>query len=362
MGGRGTRRRRRPWLVACLAIFVAAVATVAAGPSRAAAPDPRDAPAEPSPRPPAGSSAGSSVGTELLSESFEDIGFPPPGWTYAPVGPPPHRWLRTTEAANVYAGAAAAVVRWSDAAAPDELLFATPLSFAAHVSTDSGQSWQRIFSIHDLTDTGWAWRNGVVDLSGLVGSASVQIRFRYWGLGAADVALDDIRVGTTSGGPPANDDCAGALAGNFRVGPASGTVVLAGDNRLATHDYPLSASGCTGYAHVGRDLVWIVEVPPGHRFQAVMDASGDWDDTLFLVGDCADPEGTCVDGDRGLPDGATVVWVNVTGVAQELRLVASGHGTAAGEFTISATIEPEVSIEPGSWGRVKAGWRAGGGR
>jgi hypothetical protein len=371
--GRAARKGVRRLLAGLLLVISVAGLSSAAG---------RDAPLFPDPfvPPPA------PVGGQLLAEGFEDAAFPPAGWSYSPVAPAPHRWLPTTDPANVYAGGRAAFVQWSDDVWPDENLVtpsldlgAAPpdvaLSFAwrtdpfwyeqdvnalaVHLSTDGGGSWERIFWVHQVAETGWAWRTTVVDLSAWVGQPDVRIRFRYWGYGGADCALDEIRVGAPIAGPPANDDCAGAAAGGFRIGPDPGTVVVSGSTEGAAADYPLSAAGCTGFVQSAPDVVWIVEVPAGHRVHAVMDAAGDWDDTLFLVDDCANPEGTCLDGDRAFPDGSTVTWTNDGAAPREVKLIATGHGTEAGDLAITATIEPAVGLSSTGWGRVKSLYRGG---
>ncbi|MEZ5063688.1 MAG: choice-of-anchor J domain-containing protein [bacterium] len=328
-----------------------------------------------------GSPAGPVIRGDLLAADFDDSTFPPAGWTYAPSAPAPHRWARTTESWNVYSGDGAAVIRWTDTASPDEWLLTPPLdltgapsgttlsfwyrtdpfwftqgsnAFAANVSTNGGGTWAALFSIHDVAETGWAWRNVVVDLAGYLDQSAVILRFRYWGNSAADVALDEIRVGTPDVAAPANDDCAGALAGGFRFGPAVATVVVNGDTRFATHDYSLGASDCTGAVQTGRDVVWMVEVPAAHRFSAVLDPSGDWLGTLFLIEDCANAAATCVAGDRGFSGTARVEIANETAATREYRLVVTGDGSDAGEFALTATIEPGVGVEALGFGVLKS--------
>ena len=91
-----------------------------------------------------------------------------------------------------------------------------------------------------------------------------------------------------------------------------------------------------------------------------MTTAGVWDDTLFLVSDCADPQGTCVAGDNRIPDGSSISFVNPGPVTARYYLVVSGYAAGAGEFDVSGAIELVTSVSSTSWGRVKAGYRTGG--
>jgi hypothetical protein len=233
--------------------------------------------------------------------------------------------------------------------------------FQVHASLD-GSAWTELFTLTGFPETGWAWRNTVLDLSSWAGvPGQLQVRFRYKGIDAADLALDDIRVGYLAPpAPPQNDDCAGALAHGYTVGPAPGGFQLTGSNVLAANDYPLSLPGsCTGYSHTGKDVVWQVQLPAHHVLSATMSTIGDWEDTLFVVGDCADPASTCIAGDRGFPDGATVIVPNPDATPRTWWLVVSGYAGACGEFVVDGSILPQVSVTSLSWGRAKAAYRDG---
>lgn len=332
------------------------------------------------------------VSGQFLDEGFEDTGaFPPAGWTYVPNAVPPNTWHTTTNPAEVHGGAAAAVIRRQTAYTQYEVLVSPRLDlqsappgglrfsfwyrtdpfwfhgttdlavFRVHASMDSA-SWEPLFRIDDVVETGWAWRNVVVDLAGYAGQQSgVLLRFTYAGSGLADVAIDDVRVGYLEApAPPVNDTCDGASIPAFTIGPDAGPFQVTGNSFFALPDYALPPTGCTGYATDARDLVWRVQIPAGHRLAATMTTLGDWDDTLFLVESCLDPDGTCVAGDRGFPDGAHLVFENPGAATGTYWLVASGWGNAAGEFVLDGAIESIVSVEPTSWGRLKASYRGSG--
>jgi hypothetical protein len=330
------------------------------------------------------------VGGDFLDEGFEAPGvFPPVGWSYAPAHPT-HRWEQTSLALYVRSGGSAARVRAQSVSVQDEKLVATPLDlqaasgtdlrlsfwwrtdpfwfqgantyFQVHLSLD-GAAWTEAFTLTGFAETGWAWRNTVLDLSGWAGvPGMLHVRFRYKGIDAADLSLDDVRLGYLAPpAPPENDDCAGAAAHGYAIGPAAGPFQVAGNTLLATNDYPLPpGSSCTGYSHAGRDVVWRTEVPAGHALTATMSTVGDWDDTLFLVTDCGDPAGSCLDGDRGFPDGATIAVQNTGASTMTAWLVVSGWGDAAGEYVVDGAIQPVVSVHPTSWGRAKSAYRGGG--
>ncbi|NNE43088.1 MAG: hypothetical protein HKN12_02680 [Gemmatimonadetes bacterium] len=88
-----------------------------------------------------------------------------------------------------------------------------------------------------------------------------------------------------------------------------------------------------------------------------MTTSGSWDDTLFLVTDCANPAGTCLSGDNALPDGSRVYYANPGPGTRRVYLIASGYSQGAGGFQVSGFLRPTVSVDAASWGRIKAGYR-----
>ncbi len=366
--------------------LAATLLVAAASPSGAG---PRDLPPiSPDEPTPASSSARRGGDPVFLEEGFEGVDFPPLGWVkYGnPVVPDSATWSQTADPPAVHGGVQAALVRWQSFRSQDEKLvtpridlagFPSPdlrLSFwyrgepffaqyadlQVHVSSDSS-TWTELWKFSDLADSGWAWREEALDIGPWAGG-DLWTRFRYKGRDGADVALDDVRIGyAVPPAPPANDDCAGA-AGDpvlFEIGPGAGTFLVTGANPLATADYGLPDAGasCTGATCAGKDLVWRVRIPPGHQVLATMDTAGNWDDTLFLVEDCADPVGTCVAGDRQIPDGSTVQWDNPDAGERVLWMIASAWAAGTGEFSVSGSIEPSTSIQPETWGRLKARYR-----
>jgi hypothetical protein len=329
-----------------------------------------------------------SVGGEYLDEGFDET-FPPAGWTREGTLAVPYTWHSTGTAPHVYSGAKSLLVRWREERVQDEKLTSPVVRFPAGVAgpiylsfwyhtdpfwfagagTDfrvqaslDGGPWEEIWSLDGSTETGWAWRNAVVDVtSHAEAGGDFRLRFRYEALDAADVGLDEVRLGAlVPPGPPENDDCAGALAAapRFTLGPAAGQWTLTGNNSFARPDYPLDAAGsCTGYGHAGRDVVWIVDVAAGDYLTATMTTLGDWDDTLFLISDCSRAQESCVAGDRRFPDGSTVTWHNGSSQTARLYLVASAHGAGSGQFEVRVSLAQETVVTSSSFGAVKARYR-----
>jgi hypothetical protein len=327
------------------------------------------------------------MGGEFLDESFE-ASFPPAGWALDNAASVPYTWHVSETPPYVRTGARAAFVdgqaertqneRLATAivdlsGAPPQGLFLSfwwytdpfwfngaNTSFVVEASTN-GTTWNGLFTATNFPESGWAWRNALLDVSSYVGETRFRCRFHYQGIDMARVSIDDVKLGyLVPPGPPANDTCEGALANHpeYTIGPLAGTVTVLGNNTFAANDYPLEAlTSCTGYSHAGRDLVWIVDVPSDHHFIATMTTAGNWDDTLFLVSDCANWQTSCVRGDRRLPTGSTVTWMNEGLSTARLFLVASAYDTGRGEFSLEATIGKGVAIESASWGQVKARYR-----
>jgi hypothetical protein len=371
--GCGRRGRAAPGLI----VSSWALLLAGAGPAGAASRTPPvGAPAPPRTAP--------AVRGDFLDEGFETA-VPPAGWTLTgnPSVTGVHRWHRTTAAAYVHADSAAALIEWQSPRTQDErletplldLTGASPtglrLSFwwytdpfwAAYgdllvqLSTD-GANWTTAWRAQDLGESGWAWRNTLLDLGAYAGGM-LTVRFRYFGRDGANVSLDEVRVGYLSAAaPPVNDDCAGAAGDPQYVLSQTGPFALAGDNTYAASDYPLAMPGsCTGYTHSGRDVVWVMDVPAQHELTATMTTAGHWDDMLFLVSDCSNPAGTCLAGANALPDGSTVQWTNPSGGTARVYLIASGYAQAAGPFTLTGSILPGTAVTAQSWGRIKARYR-----
>ncbi len=340
----------------------------------------------------------------LLSEDFE-LTFPPAGWGEVESAPDPYNWQQTADPAFVFAGTGAALVRWTNSYDQDESLTtpAVDLGWAApadlflsfwwrgtvfyadaadlevYASADSA-AWSLLWRMSDVQSASRAtirpedrsltsrldpWRQAVIDVAAYA-AGDLYVRFRYHGRNGADVALDDVRVGAPEPPqPPPNDDCAGAIAAGYVLAGDSVTVefTLDGSNHLATADYPLTSGGsCTGYSHSGRDVVWVVDLEEGEALDATMTTVGGWDDTIFLITDCGDPQGSCVAGDNQIPDGSTIHHVHADPTPGRYFLIVSAYAEGVGTFRVEGAIAPPVTVASETWGRIKARYRGEGER
>jgi len=337
----------------------------------------------------------------FLSEDFE-LTFPPAGWGEVETAPDPYNWQQTADPAYVFAGTGAALVRWTNSHDQDESLttpavdlgWAVPadlyLSFwwrgtvfyadaadlEVYASADS-TAWSLLWRMSDVESASRApippprslaapldpWRQAVISVAAYAGG-DLYVRFRYHGRNGDDVALDDVLVGTPEPPqPPPNDDCAGAIAAGYVLAGDSVAVefTLDGNNNLATADYPLASGGsCTGYSHSGRDVVWVVDLEEGEALDATMTTVGGWDDTIFLITDCADPQGTCVAGDNQIPDGSTIHYVHTDPLPGRYFLIVSAYAEGVGSFRVEGAISPPVAVAPATWGRIKSRYRGEG--
>lgn len=313
---------------------------------------------------------------ELYFEGFESA-VPPPGWSLSSSAPLPHTWHSLVDSSAVHDGLHAALVEWTADEAQDERLttlafdlsavaeahltfwwmgnpfWAQNADFTVALSTD-GAAWTPAWEMSSIAETGFAWRSADLDVSAYAGG-NLMARFRYLGTDGADLLLDGVAIGTDSPPAPLNDDCTGA-APAYVLPPGPFTIVA--DNTLATSDYPLTSPGsCTGYSHNGRDLVWVVDLSQGDAVTATMTTQGEWDDTLFLITDCANPQGSCVAGDNAIPDGSSLSYTRTSAGTGRYYLIASGYASGSGAFTLTGQIGPGTSVGEMSWGRVKAAYR-----
>jgi len=111
--------------------------------------------------------------------------------------------------------------------------------------------------------------------------------------------------------PVANDTCTGATEltdGVYDI-----------DLTEATNDY--TASSCTGYNAIGKDLAYTITVPANYIMEATLDS--EVDAALYLVSDCADTNASCLVGsDRehsGNPE--NIVYANESGSEETLFLI-----------------------------------------
>lgn len=129
--------------------------------------------------------------------------------------------------------------------------------------------------------------------------------------------------------PPENDRCDGAIAIE-RCTEGQ----IAGDLTLAMNDYDPGSYGCTGYSCTGNDVTYVVDLVAGdmvHLFYY-----GGYDESFYIVTDCADM-GSCVIGaDETVGTGETIDW---TATADgTYYIICDKYGTGGAPFTLTYEI------------------------
>ena len=153
---------------------------------------------------------------------------------------------------------------------------------------------------------------------------------------------------------PNNDVCDGASF--LPCGP----VQLTGDTRCYNNNYTPLASGtggCTGFTALGRDLVYKINASVGDNLNLVYTSTADG--SIYLVTDCTNPTGTCVNGQDSTLAGAPELFVHTFAAAGVYYLILDSFGTnTSGTWTLNGTYTcPVVDTRRFTWGRVKTIYR-----
>jgi hypothetical protein len=145
--------------------------------------------------------------------------------------------------------------------------------------------------------------------------------------------------------PPANDTCATAIAIPFTEGFSVASTTVG-----AANDYNPLATGCTGYAATGSDIVYTVAME--NEQEITLSWTSAADGSLYVVTDCGDML-TCVAGaDETLSGQPEVVsFQNLTGAPMTYFIICDSYsGNGAGTLAILAAVPTESS----TWGTLKA--------
>ena len=305
------------------------------------------------------------------SEGFEGA-FPPAGWTLTSTNPS-FTWEQYTPGGE---GVYCASCQYDPALVPQlETLSFTHtlvsgelhLSFLAMASyywaVDPYQNYDIYVTVDGVvvwdyfTDfgstTSYEWVAYDIDLSGFGYEAGdiIEVAFVYEGSDGAQGAFDAIGIGEEYIPPPPEGDvCETAF-----VLP-SGTFSVDGTNVGFNNDYPLTSGSCTGYSASGQDVVYVTNLDVGDELTVLMDTVGDWDDSVFLITDCADPMGSCVAGADAYPDLSTFTYYATE--AGTYYLIVSAYSSGTGEYNISGYNGGGSSpVEESTWGSIKALYR-----
>jgi hypothetical protein len=140
-----------------------------------------------------------------------------------------------------------------------------------------------------------------------------------------------------------------------------GDVNLVTNTTGANNDYdPLSGNPCTGYSASGGDIVMCLCIPAygGVHLQFSEDT---YDASIYLVTDCGNLVGTCLDGDDCFPNPCVdyIDYDNPGPADVNAYLIVDGFGGSVGQGTLSGTLdccEPVPTIQH-TWGTLKAQYR-----
>jgi hypothetical protein len=113
---------------------------------------------------------------------------------------------------------------------------------------------------------------------------------------------------------------------------------ITGDFTGVAADYSPSTTACTNWSANGPDLAYRVVLAQGQTVAATLSGTGDT--SLYIVSDCGDIDGTCLDGDDsfGVPESVSYTSAN----GEVVYIIADNYDTgasAAGPFTLDITIQ-----------------------
>lgn len=307
----------------------------------------------------------------VYSEGFEGV-FPPAGWTLTPTNPG-FTWHQYTPGGE---GVYCANVVYDPALVPQlETLSFTHtlvagelyLSFMAMASYYWAVDPYMNYDIYVTVDgvvvwsfqttnmgTSYTWDVYEVNLGdfGYVGGETVEIAFVYEGVDGAQGAFDAISIGEeyVPPPPPEGDVCETAF-----VLP-SGDLNVVGTNVGFANDYALASGSCTGYSATGQDVVYVTNLDVGDELTVLMTTDTGWDDSIYLITDCADPMGSCVVGADAYPDGSTFSYIATE--AGTYYLIVSAYSSGTGGYTITGYNGGSYTpVEESTWGSIKAIYR-----
>ena len=145
--------------------------------------------------------------------------------------------------------------------------------------------------------------------------------------------------------PMENDTCEGAYDLQ-----EMGLLEFDVDLCLYVNDYSPGTYGasCTGWSANGSDAVYKIYLNQGDNFSACEDGSCDL--SIYLITDCADPEGSCVVGD----DSGNPECISYTADASGwYYLIVDAYSSCC---EVAVTVDFPTAAEDTSWGQVKTAY------
>lgn len=171
---------------------------------------------------------------------------------------------------------------------------------------------------------------------------------------AGNVGNFSLSIGCTTcgGGGNDNETCDTALPLDC------GNVALTTDTSGSTDNYnPGAGNSCTGFSASGGDLVWSLCIPDGGSANFVF-GEVDYDASVYMVTDCTNLVGTCLDGDDCFPFPCNdlISYTNTSGNNINAYLIIDGFGGETGHGSLTGSLDccGAVAVEPATFGQVKA--------
>ncbi|MBK8231661.1 MAG: hypothetical protein IPK72_13995 [Candidatus Eisenbacteria bacterium] len=138
-----------------------------------------------------------------------------------------------------------------------------------------------------------------------------------------------------------------------------GSISLSTNTNGTTDNYnPGAGNSCTGFSASGGDLVWSVCIPGNGGSVNLTFDEIDYDASIYLVTDCTNLVGTCLDGDDCFPFPCTDVisYTNVGGTDVNAYLIVDGFGGETGNGSLTGSVDccGPTAVERTTFGGVKA--------
>lgn len=105
-----------------------------------------------------------------------------------------------------------------------------------------------------------------------------------------------------------------------------------------TNSYSPNSGGCTEYPAAGPDRAHRVNLQPGDQLQLDVAPSAQWDTSIYMVSNCSDVSGSCVQGSDRLEEGGAESLSAVVQQAGAYFVIIDGYSTSNGAGTVSARI------------------------
>lgn len=165
--------------------------------------------------------------------------------------------------------------------------------------------------------------------------ASEEMRFVAESAGAYYVVVDSFSAGTSGThdltiASYTGETC--ALAAPLRTDGIAELSTTTG----RTNDYSPNSGGCTGYTAAAPDRAYSVGITAGDQLQVSLDPDN-YDASLYVVSNCADVSGSCVQG-SDLSTSATEELYPVFQQSGTYYVIADGYSNGAGRGTITSRI------------------------